>query len=486
MSSNVTVFHTCGYSRGYLIPPSNLVGVGIGAGARRCLVVGVVIAVLASGCQASTDSTQQPSGSGAFDAVAAAQDSTAQNTAAEPSATTSDNPATPPPCNAPNSENKARTDRSNIRYTNVIPRANHTSSLLFDNLRYEGNNVNMRTASPTDDLPLPTAEEVSGRWRALIPKTAGMFVLRDSLWSQQDHPYKHGVPCALMMPPNWITAAVIVPNPVPISAPPTDDDVAWQEMSDDPSSVFGSFPISETLHRLATKPSASENPAWTLAARSTIRLLAAFAVELLQTRENLGTDAAIARGAELIAASDYSYFGSARAKVIPIMVPNPSEAEIAEGKGFSISGMQVPTDVRDEIMETVMRRRLQDGDIALERYDLSTPIDRSQAISTLSRVIPPDAPPGGVVWIWVNGRLDPNLKLRGEDPTAYMDLFKQELNVAAIDLTRLNFVSKPTVEFEGTNLSDQFENELDRYESLGLPLSVNTDAKGVSQWMRQR
>ena len=40
--------------------------------------MGVAIAVLASGCQASTDSTQQPSGSGAFDAVAAAQDSTAR------------------------------------------------------------------------------------------------------------------------------------------------------------------------------------------------------------------------------------------------------------------------------------------------------------------------------------------------------------------------------------------------------------------------
>ncbi len=454
---------------------------------KRKVLTAIVASVIAVAAVASAVAFQSTDKNAELPAQAAAIPSTnGEDGGDEGRNEGADNsPATTPPCKAPNSENKARTDRSNIRYINVIPRANHTSSFLFDNLRYEGNNINMRTASPIDGLPLPSAEEVSGRWRALIQKTAGIFVLRDSLWSQQDHPYKHGVPCALMMPPNWITAAIIASNPVPMNAPPTDDDIAWQEMSDDPSSVFGSFPISETLHRLATKPSASENSAWTLAARSTIRLLAAFAAELLQTRENLGTDAAIARGAELIATSDYSYFGSTRAKVIPIMMPNPSEAEIAEGKGFSISGIQVPSDVLDEIMETVMRRRLQDGDIALERYDLSTPVDRSQAIATLSRLIPPDAPPGGVVWIWVNGRLDPNLKLQGEDATAYIELFKRELNVAAIDLTRLNFVSKPTVEFEGLNLSDQFENELDRYESLGLPLSVNTDAKGVSQWMRQ-
>ena len=390
------------------------------------------------------------------------------------------------PCNAATTDNRTQTEHANNRYANVIPRANHTSNFLFDNLRYEGNNLNMRVGSATDGLLLPTAEEVAGRWRALIPKTAGMFVLRDSLWSQQDHPYKHGFPCALMMPPNWITAAVLTRNPITIKAPPINDDIAWQQMSGDPLHVFGSFPASETLHAIATKPSDGERPAWTLAARSTIQLLASFADELLNVKEEFGSNAVITHGAQLIAASDYSYFGSARTKVIPIMVPNPSTSEIAEGKSAFISGIQVPADLSIEIMEAIMRRRLIDGDIALERYDLSTQRDRSQALETLSRLIPPDAQPGGTVWIWVNGRLDPHLKLRGEDPTAYIELFRQELDATTIDLTRLKFVSKPTVEFDEINISKQFEYELDRYESLGLPLSINTDAAGVAQWMQPR
>jgi hypothetical protein len=77
------VFHLCGYSRGYLFPPSNLVVVGIGVGARRWVVVGVAIAVLASGCQAATDSTQQQSGSDKSKVADSAQGSTTQVTTAE-------------------------------------------------------------------------------------------------------------------------------------------------------------------------------------------------------------------------------------------------------------------------------------------------------------------------------------------------------------------------------------------------------------------
>ena len=75
--------HRCGYSRGYLFPPSNLVVVGIGLGARRWAVVGVAIAVLASGCQAATDSTQPQSGSDKSKVADSAQGSTTQDTTAE-------------------------------------------------------------------------------------------------------------------------------------------------------------------------------------------------------------------------------------------------------------------------------------------------------------------------------------------------------------------------------------------------------------------
>jgi len=393
--------------------------------------------------------------------------------------------ATSQPCNATNSENKALTESINIRYINVVPRADHTSSLLFDNLRYEGNNPEMRTPSPTADLP--SAEEVAGRWRALIAKTAGMFVLRDSLFSQQDHPFKHGIPCALMMPPNWITEAVLTPEPKPMNAPPIDDESAWQETRGDTSSVFGSFKPSEDLHYYASQLSTDTSPTLKkqiLAARSTIRLLASFANELLQTRQDSGIDAAIDRGAELIAASDNSYFGAVRAKAIPMMGTKPSEDD-------NISGMKALEDMSHQIIETVMRRRLDDGDLALiYRYqypfDLSSPAERRQAIATLSRVIPPSAPPGGVVWLWVWGGSGSDPKSEWDDPTTYIEIFKEELRSEEIDLNRLKFFAKPTLEYEGPDASDQFENELDRYESFEFTLSVNTDATGVSKWVRQK
>ena len=395
--------------------------------------------------------------------------------------------ATSQPCNATYSENKALTESTNIRYTNVVPRADHTSGFLFDNLRYEGNNPGMRTPSPTADLPSPTAEEVAGRWRALIAKTGGMFVLRDSLFSQQDHPFKHGIPCALMMPPNWINAAVLTPEPKPMNAPPIGDESAWQETRGNPSTVFGSFKPSEDLHNYASQLSTDKPPALTkqiLAARSTIRLLASFATELLRTREDLGIDAAIDRGAELIAAGDKSYFGSVRAKAIPMMGVKPSQED-------SISGTKALEDMSDQIIEAVMRRRLADGDLALiYRYqypfDLSSPDERLQVITTLSRVIPPNAPPGGVVWLWVWGGSDSDLNSDWNDLTSYVEEFKERLRSEEIDLSRLKFYAKATFEFEGIAASDQFENELDRYESFGLTLSVNTDATGVSKWMRQR
>ena len=395
--------------------------------------------------------------------------------------------ATSQPCNATDSENKALTESTNIRYINVVPRADHTSSFLFDNLRYEGNNPEMRTPSPTADQPSPTAEEVAGRWRALIAKTGGMFVLRDSLFSQQDHPFKHGIPCALMMPPNWITKAVLTPEPKPMTAPPIDDESAWQETRGDPSTVFGSFEPSEDLHNYASQLSTDKPPALKtqiLAARSTIRLLASFANELLQTREDSGIDAAIDHGADLIATSDNSYFGSVRAKAIPMMGIKPSEED-------SISGMKALEDTSNQIIETVMRRRLDDGDLLLiYRYqypfDLSSPEERRQALTTLSRVIPPSAPPGGVVWLWVWGGSDSDSQSGWDDPTTYIEIFKEELRSEEIDLSRLRFYAKPTSEYEGPDASDQFENELDRYQSFGFALSVNTDATGVKKWMRQR
>ena len=389
-------------------------------------------------------------------------------------------------CEATSSENNVQTETADSRYRNVIPRADHTSDFLFDNLRYEGNNPEMRTGAETADRQLPTAEEVAGRWRTLIQTTNGMFVLRDSLFSQQDHPFKHGSPCALMMPPNWITSAVLVPDPTPMQPPPVDDEKAWQETRDDPSTVFGSFPPSEDLLNYASQLSTDQDPTLQnqiIAARSTIRLLGSFADELLRTRDESGTDAVIDRGAELIAAGDNVYFGSMRDKAIPLMGVRPSEEDTNENKGFCIEGLKALEDACDKIIETVMRRRLVDGDLALQyryRYpfDLSSPTERLQAVTTLSRVIPPDAPPGGDVWLWIWG---------GQDTDVYsIDIFEQELQSEDIDLNRLKFYAKPASEIRGNGAAEQFESLIDRYDGYGVALSVNTDALGVSKWMQQR
>ncbi len=387
-------------------------------------------------------------------------------------------------CQAISAQNEVEIETADSRYRNVIPRADHTSDFLFDNLRYEGNNPEMRTATETAEPQLPTAEEVAGRWRTLIQITNGMFVLRDSLFSQQDHPFKHGSPCALMMPPNWITSAVLVPNPAPMEPPPVDDEKAWQETRDDPSTVFGSFPPSEDLLNYASQLSTDQDPTLRnqiIAARSTIRLLGSFADELLRARDESGADAVIDRGAELIAAGDNTYFGDVRGKAIPLMGVRPSEEDTNENKGFCIQGLQALEDACDKIIETVMRRRLIDGDLALQyryRYpfDLSSPTERLQAVTTLSRVIPPDAPPGGDVWLWIWG---------GHDTDIYsIDVFEEELQSEEIDLNRLKFYAKPASEIRGNSAAEQFESLIDSYDGYGVALSVNTDALGVSKWMQ--
>ncbi len=388
-------------------------------------------------------------------------------------------------CEATSSENNVQTETVASRYKNVIPRADHTSTFLFNNLRYEGNNPDMRTAAEGEAPQLPTAEEVAGRWRTLITETNGMFVLRDALFSQQDHPYKHGTPCALMMPPNWITSAVLVPNPTPMNPPAISNETAWQNSVNDPTGVFGSFPPSEDLLTYASQLSTDKpltEQQQIFAARSTIQTLGFFAAELLQVRSQSDTDAVIERGAELIAAGDNAYFGSVRDKAIPLMGVRPSEEDTRENKSFCIEGLKALEQACDQIIETVMRRRLVDGDLALQyryRYpfNLSSAAERLQAVTTLSRVIPPDAPPGGDVWLWI---------WAGPDSDDYaIDIFEDELRSAEIDLERLRFYAKPTFEFRGSNASNQFETELDRYEEYGVTLSVNTNAAGLLKWIRE-
>jgi len=480
--SDLTEFVTSSGTTELTVPPK-LTGRKIVAVWAAMIAVAAIAGIVVSRTSDANDVTVTPT-----TLAATVSNSEEQNNQAiVASADTSLQPAVvQQECQAVDPETNVQIETANSRYRNVIPRADHTSTFLFDNLRYEGNNPEMRKAIENQNPQLPTAEQVAGRWQTLIAQTTGMFVLRDSLFSQQDHPFKHGTPCALMMPPNWITSAILIPDPTPMEPPPVDDESAWQESADNPGSVFGSFPPSEDLLTYASQLSTDKPPNeqnQILAARSTIRLLGSFALELLQVRDQSGTDAVIDRGAELIAAADNAYFGSVRDKAIPLMGVRPSEEDTNENKSFCIQGLKALEDACDEIIEAVMRRRLVDGDLALQyryRYpfDLSSTAERRQAVTTLSRVIPPDGPPGGDVWLWV---------WAGPDSDDYaIDIFEDELRAAEVDLNRLQLYAKPTFEFRGPNASEQFETELDRYTSYGVTLSVNTDALGVSNWMRQR
>ena len=158
---NVTVFHLCGYSRGYLIPSSTLQRVGIRLGVSRRLFVGFAIAVLASGCQAPTDSPEVQSGSETSqDAEAAetaetAQDSTTQNTVAEPDDTT-------PGATATSSEQTIKdvaaveaTTSSRATTTNAPVQT--SPSTTSQSATSTATTVTQPTAETTTTLPQPSA-----------------------------------------------------------------------------------------------------------------------------------------------------------------------------------------------------------------------------------------------------------------------------------------------------------------------------------------
>ena len=342
-------------------------------------------------------------------------------------------------------------------------------------------------------------EAVAERWRSLVAGTRGVFVLRDSMWSQQDHPY-HREPFALMMPPSWVTVAVaLAAQKRAIVAPaghPVDDDAAWTVIPT-PKAMFGSFPASDSLHREATQPlngAAADQTQRTRAARLSLRSLAAD-VEAMRAVAAHGPKAVALAGARRIAESDRRYFGAALRfhRVAPIFVENPNTKELAsEGKGMvppepEQLGIAFEPALVALARDAVYRRRLRDGDIALERYDLSVAAERLRAIRVLEALIPAeDPPPGGRVWLWVTGRLDPHRKAEGENATKYLPRFRQELKGARIAHDRLEIVSKPSTEIPpGPGRAAAFRGDARWYRHRDLPYSVRLTASDLATILTQ-
>jgi hypothetical protein len=328
-------------------------------------------------------------------------------------------------------------------------------------------------------------EEAARRWRNLVAGTRGVFVLRDSIWSQQDHPYLKR-PHALMMPPSWVTAAkddVATGHAIRAPmAPPMNDDVAWAAIKT-PEALFGSFPSSDSMHReviIALGPD-SEQARRTRAARESMHSLAADVRAMIAAAPK-GRAAVAEAGAERIAMSDEKYFGAALRyhRVIPIFVENPNTKELTlEGKGMVPLGRNKPTDeLVHQARDAVYRRRLRAGDLAVERYDLSVSAERKRATALLEALIPADtAEAGGTLWLWVTGRLDPHRKAQGENATKYLPLFRKQLATAKIDHARLRLVSKPAADIPtDATRSSMFDRDVRWFRRRDLPYAVRISA----------
>jgi hypothetical protein len=366
----------------------------------------------------------------------------------------------------------------------VIARVGAPLGTVCSNLVYEANNPSMRGPRRPEGLYVDSGEVVAGRWREAASSSRGLFVLRDALFSQQDHPLDGRV-VALAMPPSWVTAAVAEVlsgrELRPVVAPRLDDDRAWAAAG---ATMFGSFPPSDSLLGWARRPRAGEPPEVRERvenARAAMQALAASARAMIDASPR-GAEAVALAGAEQIAASDRRYFGDAlrRDRVIPISVENPNRHEIEdEGKGFLPFPPPAPSAVSPATLEraarmatgAVLGRRLADGDLALERYDLTSAADRRRAIALLERLIPRGGQ-GHAVWLWVNGRLDER-GVSGEDATAHIAGFRAEVAVAPVDVARLRYLSKPHVELRGAGRARALRDAVARFRALDLPLSVN-------------
>lgn len=361
---------------------------------------------------------------------------------------------------------------ASTRYESVVPMIPGAAGVVFGNLLHEGNNIVMR--GPRDRCTGVFAfggTEIASAWRTLARNTRGVFVLRDSLFSQQDHPFGND-PYAPLLPPSYVLVlaeSAMTGRPIRVPELPAVDDRVWRRLRR-PTEVFGDLPVSHLLYRAAVaKGPAARN------ARHTLHRMFDDVRDVVAAIPS-GAHSVAALGAERIAASDRAYFTAAlrRDRVIPIFVENPMPHERGEMKGIDIVGRDVDPALRDMVVRTIYARRLADGDLAVERYDLSDASERRRAVALLQALVPRSSV--GVattrVWLWVTGRLSSGGKLAGENALAHVRGFRAELERANVDIARVALFSKPAYEPPETGFCTDMESALAAHEALGIPLSV--------------
>jgi hypothetical protein len=430
---------------------------------------------------AAPDASQPSSGQPSSGQPSSGQPSSGQPSSGQPSSehpTSIDDSKWKRPAPPVIDEAATRPDSDNLlsakpRYERIVPRVTLRSWQRFENVIYEANNLVMR--GPRDQetgLYERDGAEIASTWRRYANGTRGLFVLRDSLFSQQDHPVAND-PYAPLLPPNWITAVAHEASDSETfdlpELPAVDDDAGWRQFETE-AQLFGDLPTSESVFEAAVGGGAGAANA-----RSTLHILYLDVRAMIAAIER-GPRAVAQVGAERIAASDRAYFGvdTRRERIIPIFVENPTPHEIDEGKGIDLPDR----DVSDEVLQTVFRvvyaRRLEDGDLALERYDLSKAAERKRAVSALEALIPESANDDRTtkVWLWVTGELDPDKKLQGEDARPYIGELREAIDHADIDTSRLELFSKPSVALAEDDFESALKRELARFEALDMPMSV--------------
>jgi hypothetical protein len=368
------------------------------------------------------------------------------------------------------------------KYENIIPRIYSPAKALFKNLRYEGNNIEMR--GPKDSAGnYVNGDAVADRWRSSATNCKAIFVLRDSLYSQQDHPYRQ-VPYKLMLPPSWVaSAAYYADKNKPIDLPivfALEDDKNWAAIKET-EGLFGSFPRSDSLFKRAT--GVSGNREQITNARKSIIQLHKYASELAKAAK-VSTKQVLKVGAELISNSDCEYFGTSirRNHIIPIFVENPTAKEEGEGKGTAPEHLNIAPNFVYKCTKAIYKRRLVDGDIAIERYDLSNSVESSRAISLVEDLVPKGEDGSTKVWIWITGPLNDEGKLDGEDALPWVEQFKWALKMSNANMERVALLSKPSVSLpSGVTRRSVFNTKHQKFSEAKMPMSLNLSTKSVQK-----
>jgi hypothetical protein len=145
--------------------------------------------------------------------------------------------------------------------------------------------------------------------------------------------------------------------------------------------------------------------------------------------------------------------------------------------------LNVSVDIVRLVRKHILTSRLSDGDIALERYDLSSSAERERVAGILRDLLQRPAPPGGLVWVWMagaprspDGGCDAAV---GEQARSFFD----ELDRMGVDRSRVRLVRKPDLQLGGEQERTTFETALANCSALEILLPIDRTAEELRTWI---